>query len=169
MKRSTMIGVCTAAAVIVTLTGCGRPPLVGPPELRLGRDECADCGMLVSEDRCSAALLIERDGVREHAIFDDLGCLLDFENEPPEGVVVIEAFARDYDTRQWVSAGHAHVLFADRTKLKTPMGFGIVACSARNNAERMQGLFGGEIVDWSGAKQKRREKHAAPIQASPGS
>ena len=47
-----ILGAGLAAASL--LAGCDRAPLSGPPELRLGRDECVECGMIINDDRCSS-------------------------------------------------------------------------------------------------------------------
>lgn len=167
---STIRRTLVAIAVVALGLGapsCSRPALSGPPELKLGRDECADCGMLVSEDRCSSALLIEVSGVREHAIFDDIGCMLDYMHEPPADTRAVEAFVHDHGTRQWISADASFVLFADRAKLKTPMGFGIVAVASRNEAERLQRSYGGEIVSWSEASARRLVMKHRPVPPVP--
>ena len=39
----------------ITLVGCGGDDLSGPPTLRLGSDECAECGMIIGEERCSSS------------------------------------------------------------------------------------------------------------------
>ena len=70
-----------AALLALGLAGCARVDLSRPPELRAGRDECGECGMLISDERCAAASLVERDGAREFVLFDDIGCQLAFEEE----------------------------------------------------------------------------------------
>ncbi|MGE3108600.1 MAG: nitrous oxide reductase accessory protein NosL [Phycisphaerales bacterium] len=142
-------------ALAIFLVGCSRAPIAGPPEIRLGRDECADCGMLVSEDRCSSALLIDVSGSREYAIFDDIGCMLDYLHDPPESTRVVGAFVHDHGDRRWIDAGSSFILFADPARLKTPMGFGIVAVASRQDAESLRQTFGGDIVDWNAAPARR--------------
>lgn len=93
---------------------CERADLTGPPTLRLGRDECAECGMPINEDRCASGMLVVREGRRDHIHFDDLGCMLDFERHGGGGVTVLERFARDYTARTWISAERATFLFTDQ-------------------------------------------------------
>lgn len=133
---------------MVLLSGCRRDELTGPPELRLGRDECAECGMLVNEDRFSSAMLIERDGVREHLMFDDAGCMIDYEAQHPGEFTVIERFVHDHPTREWVSASKATFIFAEREKLRTPMGSGIGAFASEDAAREAHAQFGGEILSY---------------------
>ena len=148
--------------------GCRRAELSGPPTLKPGRDECAECGMIIAEDRFSSALLAEVKGSLEHLLFDDVGCMIDYEHEHAGEVRVVEGFVHDYDSRMWVSCGDAVFLFADRDVLRTPMSSGIGAFAGPGGAERMKGEVGGALLDypqliaarlaWKEEKYGRRER-----------
>lgn len=153
MNHATFI-LCTLVALL--LAACERAPLSGPPDVQLGRHECKACGMLVSEDRCSSALLVESHGRRDYFFYDDLGCMLDQEREGIDDAIVIEAFARDYGARTWVSAKDATFLFADVAKLQTPMGSGIVAYSTRADAEKAKVRFDGRTMGYAELADARR-------------
>lgn len=142
--------------VLATTPGCDDAELRGPPTIRLGRDECAGCGMIVSEDRFSAALLIERNGRREHAVFDDLGCQLDFEFDRSPEFQVIDRFAHDHGTRLWLKLDSATFLYADPRKAATPMGSGILTFDVRAAAEKARDELGGEIMDFARLVPARR-------------
>lgn len=142
-------------AGLAPLAGCSRSPLTGPPELRLGREECAECGMLVSEDRFSAASLIDRDGERLYVFFDDLGCMLDYERSADAGA--LERYVHDHGTRGWVAAESATYLFAGPQALATPMGSGIAALADRAAADRLRAQCGGDLVGFSQAADARAE------------
>ncbi len=144
------------ALTLLALAGCESDVLQGPPELRLGRDECAECGMLISEDRCAAALLIEDRGRREHLLFDDIGCLLDLERDGLEPRTVVERFARDYAQRGWVATPQAHFLLTDPQKLITPMASGLVAFAQRDEAEQALAAHGGKLLDFNALSEARR-------------
>ena len=154
--RPRAFALATAALALGLMTGCGAKPLSGPPELRLGRDECAECGMLINEDRCSSALLVERDGRREYLLFDDLGCMLDVEREQLEGRKIVERYAHDHTTKQWCRAEQAVFLLADPDKLATPMGSGMVAFKSREAAESARTAHGGELTDYAGVVKARQ-------------
>lgn len=160
--------VATACA-IWCLAGCGGSELSGPPQVRLGRDQCAACGMIISESRCGSALLVEDQGRRTHALFDDLGCMLDYEDERP-ALMVTERYARDYATSGWVRAPVGVYLFGVGERVSTPMGSGMVAFGTRGAAEAEKGRSGGEIVDYAGlvaarkawAERRRNERAGTP-------
>jgi nitrous oxide reductase accessory protein NosL len=135
--------------IAALLAACEREPLTGPPELRLGRDECRECGMLIYEDRAAAALLLESPAGREHALFDDIGCMLDFERTPGENETVLARFVRDYAARTWLDADRAAYLFAHPDHLPTPMASGIAAFADTDAAESQRARAGGELLTFN--------------------
>lgn len=144
---------CIAGAVL--LVSCGRSALSGPPELRLGRDECRECGMIINEDRCSSASIIRVRGVSEYAMFDDIGCMLDYHRTMSDGSVSM-AFVHDHGTRAWVAARTAHFLHCESDKLKTPMGSGLIAFASGADAERAAAEFGGRVLSEPAAAAARK-------------
>lgn len=146
----------TAALAASLLTACDRSELAGPPTLRVGRDECAECGMLISEDRCACALLIARDDIREHLTFDDIGCLLDYKAHAPDNVQIVDAFVLDYESRAWIAAAKAYFVYADRERLHTPMASGIVALASEAAARATMDTFGGEVLTYQDVAPARR-------------
>ncbi len=154
-------------ALLTLHTACRRADVTGPPELRVGRDQCAECGMLISEDRCSAAVLLERDRERLHAIFDDIGCLLDWRQAPHDPPVrALETYLRDYDARTWIAAESASILRADPDRLHTPMGSGMIAFANAASAEARRHEFGGALTTYpeliQSAEQASKSQEARP-------
>jgi copper chaperone NosL len=129
------------------LTACRQEALSGPPTLHLGRDECAGCGMIISEDRSSSALLLENAGERSYALFDDIGCMIDYEAAQKNGSVV-DRFVHDWQSKAWVNASSAWFVRAPEGKVATPMGSGVVAFADRATAEAKAQEVGGAAVDY---------------------
>jgi copper chaperone NosL len=154
MKRLLRIGLLLSASAL--LWGCGRDRLSGPPSVALGRDQCAACGMLINEDRCSSAVLIERGGRDEYAHFDDIGCMLDYEHEQGSGLMVRERYLHDYSDRAWITHAQAVFIFTDPDKLPTPMGSGIVAFRDQDRARKALEVHGGELMDYARLVPARR-------------
>jgi len=144
------------AAALGSLVACSGTPLSGPPPLRLGRDECKECGMLINEDRCSAGMLAEQSGRREHLLFDDIGCMLDAEREGLDEYTIVDRYVHDHGTREWVSAATATFLFVESGELSTPMGSGTVAFAQRKDAEAASQRYGGELLDYSALTERRK-------------
>jgi nitrous oxide reductase accessory protein NosL len=150
------------AIAILLAAGCGREELAGPPELRPGRDECAECGMLIHDERAASALLVERGRRREHLLFDDVGCMLDHEHGAELGVV--ERFVRDHGSREWVGAAGAAFLLTESDELHTPMGSGIASFADAADAESAQHELGGEVLDYTALGVARLEWLEARLQ-----
>lgn len=149
------------AILLVSLCACGGRELSGPPELRAGRDECAECGMIIADDRVCAALLVEVDGRREHRLFDDLGCLIDFQDEPRDGRLVLEGWAVDHTGGAWLPLKGAHYLLADSRRLMTPMGSGYVAYGELAAAQVASADFGGSVGSFDDLSVARRAWRAS--------
>lgn len=147
-----------SAAALLVLSGCQLQPLSGPPTLHLGRDECAECGMLIIEDRSSCALLIEEDGHRAHLLFDDIGCLIDYRADHGQ-TAIVDAFIHDHNSRTWGPAASATYLICDA--LSTPMGSGIVAFHAAAAAAELHRTCGGSLSDYDGLAAARQAWESA--------
>lgn len=156
MTRRSTCFVPGTLALAALAAGCAKPPLDGPPELRLGRSECAECNMLVSEDRCSSALLIEDRGRRDHLIYDDVGCMLDDERDVLDGRTVVRRYVHDHGTRAWLDASSAAFAVTDPKKVMTPMGSGILAFERRDDAQRVIDEHGGEVLNYDALIEARR-------------
>ena len=147
MTRRSSIILVAAALCMTPLPACRRAELSGPPTLRLGHDECAECGMLMSADRCAGAILVNTSSGRAHLVFDDLGCLLDY-RDAEGNPTAIEAFVKDYGDRRWLPAPNAWFVAGGPDAPQTPMGSGIVAFGAKEAADAQRSRSGGEVMDY---------------------
>jgi copper chaperone NosL len=160
MNRNARTLAGVLAGALSLLPACRRADDAGPPELRVGRDECHECGMLVAEDRCPGAAIVWKHDERVPVVFDDIGCLVDYrimlsEGKGEAGERVEACWVRDYNARVWLDANQAVFLAADREKLRTPMGTGIVAFATREEAEVLRAAAGGRIVTLDELQQER--------------
>lgn len=151
--------VIVSAAVLFTMAvvpACHRTQPSGPPVIRLGLDQCVECGMLVMEEHCSCALLIAEDGQHEYVFFDDLGCLLDYQANRPD-IQVIDTFVRDFKTAAWTSGTNAHYVFSDIHAVPTPMGSGMVAFAHDSAAHDHRTASGGKLHTFQELIHARRQ------------
>lgn len=144
------------AAACLAIAGCSQPPLDGPPALRVGRDECAECGMLVSEDRCSSGAIVDRDGRNEHALFDDIGCMLDARDNTEGAFRIASMFVHDHESKEWIRADRAWFMVTSSDRLRTPMGSGVVAFASPEAAEAAALKYEGCVSDLAGLDVARR-------------
>lgn len=131
------------AASACLVAGCDRAEETGPPELRFGRDECAECKMSIVDEKSAAAARVRTAQGSELLLFDDIGCLLDLERAAT-GLEVRERWTRDYGNRQWARAETATYIFSE--KIRTPMGSWIAAYAAPADAAAAMAEFGGETL-----------------------
>jgi copper chaperone NosL len=136
-----------ALLVCGVLCGCSRTATDAPPVVHYGRDECAHCGMIVSDERFAAALRIKADGAIRDLVFDDIGDLLDYQREKGSALDVVRSYVHDFQTKQWSDATTASFVKSD--EVHSPMGSGIVAASDRTGGEALQAKFGGELLSFS--------------------
>lgn len=139
--------------VLLVAAGCQQRGPEGPPELRPGKQMCAECGMQIDEDRCAAASIAEPTaGHPEYLIYDDIGCML-FHERAHRDEKVHARFVRDYEARTWLKAEDAKYLRATADKIRTPMGSGIVAFGTSESATQAQSKYEGTILDFGAVVQ----------------
>jgi copper chaperone NosL len=146
-----LAAILVAMVVFASVPGCSEDITSGPPTIRFGRDECAECGMLISEERCSSAMLVRVQGHPEYLLFDDIGCMLDVESDADREIV--DRFVHDHGTQEWTQAVSAWYIAADPDRLKTPMGSGLVAFAQRASAEDAAHEHGGAVKTWKDIRE----------------
>ena len=149
-----------SAAALLAVPGCGPDELSGPPEIRYGQEECVECGMIISEERFAAAILVADDAGGRYLLFDDTGDLLDYERTHPD-LIVRERFVHDSGTREWVNAESAWYVLAEG--VQTPMGSGILAFAQRPAADESQARHSGRLLNFTDLAAIRAESRRQPV------
>ncbi|MGH7996904.1 MAG: hypothetical protein ACREFX_11180 [Opitutaceae bacterium] len=110
----------------LTSPGCSRRSVAAPPDIHYGLETCADCGMIISDPHYAAAIewRAAPTGPDSTAVFDDIGCLLDWRRQHPQARLVA-AWVKDVRTTAWLNAPFA--CYLHNRRLGTPMGWGVVA------------------------------------------
>jgi hypothetical protein len=109
-------------ALLIGLAGCFEDKKTGPVDLKLGRDVCTHCGMIIDDPRFAAELRGGAD--RRLYKFDDLGDAIlwlakqSWANDP-----ATEIWVGDLETGQWIDGRQALYV---RVKA-SPMGHGFGA------------------------------------------
>lgn len=153
---TTVIRPFALLAAGLAASACTEPPLTGPPTIRVGSSQCAECGMIISEERHASALLIDDRGRRDYLLYDDIGCMLDDENDGLDGPTVLERHVHDHQSRAWARADLASFVMVDPTEIPTPMGSGIVAVMDAAAARELAEKHKGQILDYPGARAARK-------------
>jgi len=136
----------TAALLVFVIlaSACGGTAESGPPEIVYGRGLCIECGMLITEERFSAAYRFDGEAKR----FDDIGGMLLHGTESQELTSASDnVWVHDWESRTWLSADEAWFVIAEG--LVTPMGYGIVGFADRAAADTYAAEKGGAVYTWN--------------------
>lgn len=114
---------CSVSGASLLLAGCEKESAQKPRPIKLGRDVCEHCTMLVS-DPAYAALMWNPQLKRYH-VFDDIGCAVVFAAESnlpdsPDARLWVANAAR---AEEWLDARAAYF----RTDGRSPMGYNYAA------------------------------------------
>lgn len=126
---------CLLFTLPLLVVGCNRTNPDAPPTVYYGESVCAECGMIVSDERFASAIIIRDDhGRLETLVFDDVGDQVIYEKARPE-LHIVRRWVHDYASPAWIPAESAHYVKA--ATIHTPMASGIVAFADRAAAEAM--------------------------------
>jgi copper chaperone NosL len=115
-----------------------------PPDVVYGQDVCDLCGMIISEPRYAAAMLLDNGESRK---FDDIGNMLWYHDQHPE-LGVRAWFVHDYEAEEWIRGEPA--FYVQSPAIKSPMGHGIAAFKDRVTAEALATSLGVDALTFEG-------------------
>lgn len=131
---------------LFTVAGCSNDAADGPPLVHIGEDVCAECGMIISDERFAAATIIEDERGRATALlFDDFNCQINHEINHREAVI-LNRWAHNYTTTEWLPARDA--VYVHSPDLRTPMASHIAAFAKQADAEALRTDLGGDILSF---------------------
>ncbi|MDY7109944.1 MAG: nitrous oxide reductase accessory protein NosL [Planctomycetota bacterium] len=124
--------------------GCEQRDPLAPPQVHYGQDICDVCGMIISDERYAAAAIVGDEHHEHHPLlFDDIGCLLVYEDEPHRAPIAAR-YVKGYETRRWLALEDA--TFVHSAELHSPMAFGAAACASKEAADTLEGRYAGDIL-----------------------
>lgn len=141
---------CLAMIAIAMVCGCDRTVASGPPVVRLGDSVCAECNMIISDERWATATMVEGSRGLEPRLFDDFNCQVNFE-VGNKGLQIHARWSHDYATREWIPTEDAHFLIA--ADLRSPMGSNLAAFATIADADEIKAQSAGELMTFGEAWQ----------------
>lgn len=129
--------------VLLLLAGCDRKSDTRPPDILYGQTECDSCKMIISDQAFAAAAVIVAANSTTKLAFDDIGCLLDYRREHPDGGRMIE-YVRDHDSPTWLTASQAILVTSEN--LHTPMASHVAACATEEHARALAKRVAGRTL-----------------------
>ncbi len=142
-------GMGSFALLAAAIAGCGRSPGLEPPRVRYGEDVCAQCNMIVNEERFAVAAIVDAGDGPVPLLFDDVSCLFAYEADEPQAAVSVR-YVHDANTNAWLDASAAH--FVKGEAIRSPMGGGVLATGDRGAADSLGARFGGDVLGFEGLR-----------------
>lgn len=146
MNRSLIVIPILAAMV---LSACRHDDPNAPPAIVLGESVCAECGMIISDDRFGVATIVDGERGVETLLFDDFNCQFNHERDRSE-LVIVRRWARDHGARAWVDPDRAFFVLAPT--LRTPMGSHLAAFATDADAQTFAKEHEGRVMDIATAR-----------------
>lgn len=123
------------------LASCGKK---GPEPIALGKDNCANCGMIASDAKFGAELITRKGKLYK---FDSVECLAGYLNKKGKGEEVGSLWVVDFNhPSTLIDATKAFYLVSER--LPSPMGLNLSAFGQREAATGMSGQYSGKVLSW---------------------
>ncbi len=148
-KFGLFLGLLLPLVLVLIVSGCGGPKVTpeSRPEIRYGEDVCVQCGMIISDERFAAGLVVETGpSSYEHRIFDDIGGMFAYAAELKDSQPIVRYFVHDYTSLAWIDAQTAS--FVSSQAILTPMGFGLSAFADPTAAQTMAEVWGGQVLSF---------------------
>lgn len=133
------------ASIAGALASCGQDAAQGPPTVRLGDSLCAQCNMIISDERWATATIIDGPRGGEPRLFDDFNCQVNFEAARPD-LVVLARWSHDYLGGGWIPTEQARFLMSP--SLRTPMGSNVAAFASQDPAQAARSELTGDLMDF---------------------
>lgn len=147
-----------AAMAALTMTGCEPDNPDAPPELRVGDSTCAECNMIISDERFATATVVSDERDRpETLLFDDFNCQVNHAEAHSEEYPVLRRWVRDHGTKEWLDLDDAYFVHADN--LRTPMASHGAAFSDKQRAEEFAEQLQGEVVEYEKLRLRMLGRH----------
>lgn len=155
-------------AAILMIPGCERQTADAPPSVRLGDSVCAECNMIISDERWATATVVEGPRGPEPRLFDDFSCQVNHEVEHPD-LMIVARWSHSHATSEWVRTEEASFLMSPN--LRTPMGSGVAAFASMSELETATAELTGEVmtfdVAWKRLGSAGARGHADDAESTP--
>lgn len=126
------------AGSLITLGACAEK---GPQEISVGKDQCDNCKMTISEPKYATQLLTEKGRVYK---FDDISCLQDYEISNSETTGNAKTYVADFPSGEFFETQTATLIKGG--EIKSPMGGNTQAFKDKATAEKAAADLGATLV-----------------------
>jgi len=150
-----LITVLSRLCILCTImSGCGVEVTDGPPDIMLGESACAECGMIISDERFATVTVV--DGTRgiQPILFDDFNCQQKFEHQYPD-LLMTNRWSHDHSSLVWFETETGW--FVKSSQVRSPMAAGMAFFHEREDAEAFAQSVSGQVLDFGTAWIQTKE------------
>lgn len=126
------------AFAVIAMLSCQKS---GPKDIALGKDQCDNCRMSISELGYATELITEKGRAYK---FDDIMCMNMYENSNPDKAKNAKLFVIDYPTGKFLEKAKATLIKGG--SIKSPMGGNTQAYQNRAAAEKAAAATGASLT-----------------------
>ena len=123
-----LFGKLFLASSMMFLAACAE---TGPQDIAVGKDQCDNCKMTISEPKYATQLITEKGRLYK---FDDISCLTDYETSNAESATNAKTYVADFPTGKFIERSTA--TFIKGGDIKSPMGGNTQAFQDKAAAEK---------------------------------
>ena len=116
------------ASSMMFLAACAE---TGPQDIAVGKDQCDNCKMTISEPKYATQLITEKGRLYK---FDDISCLTDYETSNTESTTNAKTYVADFPSGKFIERSTA--TFIKGGDIKSPMGGNTQAFQDKTAAEK---------------------------------
>ena len=123
-----LFGKIFLASSMMFLAACAE---TGPQDIAVGKDQCDNCKMTISEPKYATQLITEKGRLYK---FDDISCLTDYETSNTESTTNAKTYVADFPSGKFIERSTA--TFIKGGDIKSPMGGNTQAFQDKAAAEK---------------------------------
>lgn len=123
-----LFGKLLVASSMIVLAACAE---TGPKEIAVGKDQCDNCKMTITEPKYATQLITEKGRLYK---FDDINCMTDYEGSNAETTANAKTYVADFPTGKFIESSTA--TFIKGGDIKSPMGGNTQAYQDKAAAEK---------------------------------
>lgn len=123
-----LFGKLLMAIGMMTLVACAES---GPQEIKVGKDQCENCKMTITEPKYATQLLTEKG---RNYKFDDISCMKDYESSNSDAIGNAKTYVVDFPSGAFIETNTA--TFIKGGDIKSPMGGNMQAYKDKAAAEK---------------------------------
>ena len=113
----------------------------GPKDFLLGKDQCDNCKMTITELKYAAELITQKGRVYK---FDDISCMTMYESSNPDKATNAKKYVIDFPSEKFLETTKA--TFIKGGNIKSPMGGNTQAYQNKSAAEKAAATLGASLT-----------------------